>query len=541
MGILQEIKDRTTPIHPYSKQHMPVVANHNVVGPSGVLNAAQAKVQEEVGGHYDYRVVEQVIPSELPYAYVLVDQTTQRLQAQLDYRQKLSGIRLVPVTNMPDQESHLLHVPYISQEPLTRNPNGTHIEQYGLPYQATRKLKNKAEFHRWVVEQELGAHVPEFVVENWQNITASGLVMRDKIEQMYQNAQIKDYPVGLMIRSAEGDGQYGSGFIIELKEEKTVGNVTYYPGEIIFCPDGNWSEAKRFEPNDWEGVLQAAQSFVGTSMDTQKEPRVVMSRLLDVDSPGISAVITNGYFRPLNWNGQYFQDESTACKGTGNYSLLGNPDLQATFEQDSQNLFRHLWSHVVNAFPEAASSSAMINLDVMIMGPKEIRLWNAIINNDYLKDKYTKPSSVGYVGGNSINYQPRVCNPSVVHIAEVNPRLTNWTLTLIAHLQAISATPTIHSLAKAAQGNGTKILARDSWNMPEHLGPDDLPRIRQKLLKLHSELAVFGGGIILRMPTFPDAGIIVWQSQDTLTRDEYGDVFNILDIANQRLSSISNQ
>ena len=112
------------------------------------------------------------------------------------------------------------------------------------------------------------------------------------------------------------------------------------------------------------------------------------------------------------------------------------------------------------------------------------------------------------VDDDPITYRPRVCNPEVDLIAEINPRFTNWTLSVLEVMTALGLPPTVESLLRVASGDEYKVLARDAWPMPENVTVD---RARGELLELHRELMVYGGGIILKMPD-RKAGITAWSN-----------------------------
>lgn len=503
------------------------IAFHNVVGRGGVLWSASPEVQRAVGSHYTPRAADHLPPTrekfvvydaeELPESPREREKIIQKMIDQLEYRASLMGqqIHLISLQEAKTVISErALFVPYI-RSPGLEQIVGDKVEKiniYGLPGEITALLKNKAESHRLMRESPVTCnHLPEFVITHVERLPTVGLRMLRKIEEMYEEAGV-EYEVGLMIRAAEGDGNFGSGY---LRGFNRVTNLTLADGErtkvragdIVFFPDGRVPDSQSFTSyTSWESALDGVKTHIQKSMDIDKEPRVVLTRYLDLtDSPGLSLVIIDGTPHALPWNGQWQEPGESACTGTTFYNLKKDPrkeELKQKFEADTQEVFTDLIAEVLNRYGDNKKQgiNGMINMDIMIPGHRERILWERVMSNSRLRAKYgperTKPQV----------WEPRVYNPDSFLIAEINPRLTNWTAALLAVLHASRRQFTLKEILTIAGSEECQVLARDKWLIPDGVS---IETARDFLYELHvKKLDPFGGGFILRMPDKPYAGTI---------------------------------
>ncbi len=502
------------------------ILDHNVVGAGGVLWSIDPNTQEKVGGHYDPRAADQFLGNHNREAFVLT-QSPEDHQSQLDYRGAIGKVDLTAIRDVREitnPNGHVaLYVPYISRE-MPNFPTELNWKRYGLPYEITSLLKNKADFHDWLTQNDLEANTPNHVICEAKDITSSAEQMLLKIQSMYQEAKIDDqYPIGLMLRGAEGDGNYGAAKIVQSLHNQTIltkkGEVHVQAGQIMIMPDG---KKDNLEVHDnWQTALLLAQLHIKDSMNLDQESRVVMSRLIDLqDSPGMSAIIAGGTPHLFNWNGQWQEPGESACTGTTSPGLNGNNRLHELFLEETQAIFSTILSKQLEGRANRDEIYAMINIDLMIPGALEQKLW---------QKTQSRPSLHQYrnnLGKNNHNYQPRPYNPNIPLIAEINPRDTNWTLAVKSVLTALKRQATVQNMLALANGQDTKIIARDAWTLPG--GLTDMNLVRDEMLQLHHQLEKSGAGFILRMPGHPQAGAIGWTSEG-----HPSDVFNQ---ARERLS-----
>ena len=144
----------------------------------------------------------------------------------------------------------------------------------------TNVLKNKASFYQFTDELALpGFYPPDYTIANIFDVAQEAERFLQQIEEIYKTAGVAGmYPSGVMLRAAEEDGNYGCCLVYEDAEG------------IIVIPNGDADHAHRYRY--WREALVSSQEHLLTTMNVQKEMRVVMSRYIDfVDSPGMSVVI----------------------------------------------------------------------------------------------------------------------------------------------------------------------------------------------------------------------------------------------------------
>lgn len=485
-----------------------IVAWHNVVGKQGVLCASTEELEQVVGEHYAARAIDHI-----PYTanghierFVLTTEP-EMLGEQLDYRGQLSGLDFYPIRNLKELAERgitkALFVPYIN---LTSQkfPAEMAWETYGLPPEVTGALKDKADLHEWLMANGFEQHTPNYVISTANQIVENGLMMLPKIAEMYREFGVSDmYPLGLMIRGAHSDGNYGMASLRQAVRSESIDGCNVYKGEIILRRDGS-AVVEFFDR--WEDALQRAQDHISLNTPENGEYRVVMSRLIDLRmSPGLSAAIIGQEVYPFNFNGQYTEPGQTACVGTSTFKIsYGEKTASRTSEDyltQSQNILKRIMKHFL---ADKGHVNAMMNIDLMLTGMLEQMLWERARSSVFRRYKEN-------VGCCNADYEPRVYSTSDVLIAEINPRDTNWTLAMKAVLQARNMPCTIENLQILANGTGIKVVARDKWDVPETV---DWTTARTVLYDYHKRLAENGEGFILRMADRPAGVIMYTESED---------------------------
>jgi hypothetical protein len=214
-----------------------------------------------------------------------------------------------------------------------------------------------------------------------------------------------------------------------------------------------------------------AQQHLISTMDVQKETRVVISRYLDfVDSPGISVVLLDGEVASLRWNGQLQLKGSKACVGTSSYNpgSAALQHLQQLYEEPTAAFFEALLRRTAERCQiNFASIRGVANLDIMLPGPLEARL------------------------------QQRRKAPRVNYLAECNPRWTNYTDAILAVLGVTKREPTVANM-RAVIREGISTV--DKYPLPEHLDPTV---VREWIFERDALLQRDGTRIICRMAQKP--------------------------------------
>ena len=287
------------------------VGYHNVG--TGVLRASDKTTIDYVEAHYGQRCGH--LPLDAQRVCVLVHALTDEIHSHLKYLSQLFGKEIKAIT--PDQlqqeqkrfsECQALIVPYINV-PETEKRIQTELgaESWGITGDMVSFLKNKADFYQFIDEFELyGFRTPDYRVVHIADLHKEALGFLNTIEDIVKKASVPQYPLGVMLRAAESDGNYGCCLVYEQKNLVRV------------IPNGEVDHAAYYA--SWDEALTASQKHLAASMNQQKETRVVISRYLDMaDSPGMSVVIMNGQVESLGWNGQLQKDGSKACIGTSTY------------------------------------------------------------------------------------------------------------------------------------------------------------------------------------------------------------------------------
>ncbi len=475
-----------------------IVAWHNVAGRQGVLCAAADHITDAVGHHYNSRAADHVPYLPNVPVFVLADAPAEVAQ-QLDYRGEVAGMHFTPIHNTTDLAKlgirRALFLPYIR---LTDIELSDQIEwtRYGLPPQVIQHLKNKADMHQWLMDSGFIDHTLNFVACPIDDIPEVGATMLAQIATLYRELDMDHvYPLGIMVRGAQTDGNYGAGFLKELLQD--IG--PYRRGQIILKRDGKSADMDVFD--DWQSALLALRDHINHTTATHIENRVVMTRLLDIEvSPGMSAMLDNGILHPLAFNGQYTEPGAIACTGTCTLAAdIGEAKaevINALFLDQAQTLLRQILTRRFMPRSDVESIQAMLNIDMMVVGELERELWNRSDGTHWRHN----------IARINADYAPRPYDPALALFAEVNPRETNWTLAMKAVLQATRRPFTSGQLKAISWGQGVQVIARDMWRLPENV---DMNALREGLLDYHRQLAANEEGFILRMPDNP-AGVIMY-------------------------------
>src|SRR5947209_1530549 len=188
---------------------------HNVG--SGVLRASNETVVKKVELHYGERCGH--LPLEARNVHVLVDLPTPAIRSQMEYLSRLFGKAVTPVTSgefkaekkrAPEQVP--LVVPYVNvPETETFLQDELGAEAWGLPGKMTTVLKNKADFYHLVDEFGLdGFYPPDYTISSVYIVAEEARNFLCYVEDIYKQAGIAhSYPLGVMLRAAESDGNYG--------------------------------------------------------------------------------------------------------------------------------------------------------------------------------------------------------------------------------------------------------------------------------------------------------------------------------------------
>src|SRR6266568_1366958 len=351
-----------------SHEQMKLGVGYHNVG-TGVLRASNKTTVDYVEDHYGQRCGH--LPLDAQRVCVLVNAHTDEIHSHLKYLSQLFGKEINAIT--PDQlqqeqkrfsERQALIVPYINV-PETEKRIQTELgaESWGMKGDMVSFLKNKADFSK------------------------EALGFLNTIEDVVKKAGMSQYPLGVMLRAAESDGNYGCCLVYE--ENKLVRVV----------PNGEVEHAAYY--SSWREALAVSQKHITATMDQQKETRVVISRYIDmVDSPGMSVVIMDGRIESLGWNGQLQQNGSKACIGTSTYrpANASLARLQQQYEGRTLAYFDAILRQAAQKCGvDFASIRGVANIDIML--PSDLE------------------ETLQIKRGHKLSH----------YVAECNPRWTNYT------------------------------------------------------------------------------------------------------------------
>jgi len=319
-------------------------------------------------------------------------------------------------------------------------------------------LKNKADFYQFIDVFELdGFRTPDYRVVHIADLHKEALGFLNTIEDMVKKASVPQYPLGVMLRAAESDGNYGCCLVYEQKNLVRV------------IPNGEVDHAAYYA--SWDEALTVSQKHLAASMNQQKETRVVISRYLDMaDSPGMSVVIMNGQVESLGWNGQLQKDGSKTWIGTSTYRPA-NASL-ARLQQQCEGQTRVYFDAILRRAAQKcgvdfASMRGVANIDIMLPSDLEETLQK---KRGYKQSHY---------------------------IAECNPRWTNYTDAIMTIIGVNRKKQTISNMKAVIQEG---IATIDKYYLSEDI---DTQVVRECIFQRDEVLRQSGTRIICRMAKKP--------------------------------------
>jgi hypothetical protein len=440
------------------------VGFHNV-GIEGVLRASNETMVKKVQHYYGERCGH--LPLNATNIRALVDFPSDDIRAQMAYLSALVGKDVLPVTfdELKKEAARATEqtpfvVPYINLPELeTRLHNELGAASWGLPGTMTNVLKNKASFYQFTDEIGLqGFYPPDYTIANIFDVAQEAERFLRRIEEIYKEVGVAgSYPSGVVLRAAEEDGNYGCCVVYE------------DAGGIIVIPNGDADHAHRYRY--WREALASSQEHLLTTMNIQKEMRVVMSRYIDfVDSPGMSVVIMDDQVVSLGWNGQLQMPGSKACVGTSTYMPKSAymQRMQQEYEAQTAAFFEALLRRTAQKCGiDFGTIRGVANLDIMMPGELEKRLQRARKQ------------------------------PAGNYLAECNPRWTNYTDAIMTVLGANHKEQTIYNMQEVIQAG---ICTFDKYPLPEGIDPQ---RVRACIAERDAVAKQDGTRIICRMAKNP--------------------------------------
>ncbi len=437
---------------------------HNV-GTIGVLHALNETLFRQAELHYGERCGH--LPLDAHDVSILVRFPTPVVHTQVQYLSHLFGKKIsarsfdeFKVIARQITDSVPLVVPYINipeTEAYIRDELGAQV--WGLPARMTHLLKNKALFYQLADElAEEDFSPPDYTIVHVQDVAKEAETFLGKVEEIYKQAGVAQaYPLGVVLRAAESDGNIGCCLVYEKASA------------IIVVQNGDAEDVNSY--SCWRDALKQAQASLMAAMSPPKETRVVVSRFVNLaDSPGMSVVIMDGHVESLRWNGQYQKPGSMACIGTNTY-IPRNAYLQQMqnhYEDQTAAFFETFLRKVAERCGINFSSlRAVANVDIMI--PTELE-------KTLQKKRKQRP----------MNY-----------LAECNPRWTNYTDAIVTVLGVNRKEPTIQNMRAVIQAGISTI---DKYPLSANVDPHIL---RDQIFEIDQLLLQNGTRIICRMAKNP--------------------------------------
>jgi hypothetical protein len=435
---------------------------HNVG--TGVLRASDTATIEYVEAQYGQRCGH--IPLDAEEVGVLVEVRTTDIQTHLDYLSQLFGKKIKAITaselqheqrRLPGQPT--LIVPYINVPEAEKRIEGQlGAESWGMAADMVGLLKNKADFYQLLDEFNLdGFQTPDYRIAHVADLPRQALGFLGTVEELVKKAGVSRYPLGVMLRAAESDGNYGCSLVHEQGDRVRV------------VLNGEADHASYF--TNWDEALAVSQKHLASTMNQQREARIVVSRYLDMaDSPGMSVVVIDGQVESLGWNSQLQKKGSKACVGTSTYRAKNASlvRLQQEYEGQTADFFEKLLRKTAQKFGvDFASLRCVTNIDIMLPGKLEEQLQ---------KKRGQKP---------------------VRYIAECNPRWTNYTDAIMTIIGVSRKEQTIDTM-RAVIREG--IATIDKYHLPENADPRI---VREYILQRDEVLKREGTRVICRMAKNP--------------------------------------
>ncbi len=460
------------------------IAYHNVYH---VLPRADENTARHVRNHYGKRA------GAMDYGAreigALIHEPTQEHTKQAAYLQELVGrpFRVITPEELQKREKNsTLVVPYINMSVTENEIKQCNQETWGLPSQLIELIKNKALFHRLIEESSVeGFATPEFQIANKANVDEKAMKVLHKAEKMYDEANMPEYPRGVIIRSDHSDGNYGMAMIKQNHNH------------IYVALDGKPDYAQTFGVTDWESAVACAKTHLQTAVEGD-DTEFVVSRLIDRgDEPGLSLIITDGEVSSMGWNKQLLAEQSTACIGTSDYDTAikefsrdrssetgRNPqeifnekkNIQSQLQDKTAADFETFLREVcVKNDIDFATISGAVNVDIMLPGPMEKEL------------RRRQGKKAGY------------------YVAESNPRWTNYTDAIMLAVGANHMEPTVANM-KAIRDRG--ITSVDGYTS-EKVGNLDVLRNELLIVTADHREQEIPEMPILRMPDNPPGVVFV--------------------------------
>ena len=489
------------------------VGFHNV-GSEGVLRASNEAIIKRIQHYYGERCGH--LPLNATNIRALVDAPSEEICAQMAYLSTLFGKNIMPITFdelkqeiLGTNSSYALHpvslvgadssrpspidrlvadqiplvVPYINVPEIEiRLHNELNAQSWGLPGIMTNALKNKVNFYRLADEFNLpGFYPPDYTVAHIFDVAREAEKFLRRIEDIYQKAGVAGaYPLGVMLRASEEDGNYGCCLAYE------------DAGDIIVVEDGDAEHAHYYQ--HWQEALANSQEHLITTMNLQKETRVVISRYIDFeDSPGMSVVIMDDRVETLGWNGQLQKPGSKACVGTSTYIPKNTymQRMQQEYEAQTTAFFEALLRKTAQKCGiDFASIRAVANLDIMMPSELEKTL------------------------------QRQRKQPQGNYLAECNPRWTNYTDAIMVVLGANHKEQTISNMREVIQSG---IWSIDKHPLPQGLDPQI---VRAHVAERDTVLKQHGTRIICRMAKNPMG--LIFAGNLTQAQQEVNEILTLL-------------
>ncbi len=437
---------------------------HNIG--SGVLRASNKKMVDKLEAHYGERCGH--VPLDAEKVRVLVDVPTPAIEAQVAYLSQLFGKEIKAVTFEALRRENVsgeppLVVPYVNvPEAEQRVREAVGGESWGLPAKMVHILKNKADFYQLADELDLhGFRTPDYKISTIYDLHTDAWKFLAQIESLYSEAGVAStYPLGLVLRAAESDGNYGSSLLYARG------------GSILLLQDGDADGIQSYQ--DWNDALLAAQKNLTATMNLQKETRIVISRFVDMaDSPGMSVVLLEGHVESLRWNGQLQGPDSKACVGTSTYIPKNSylRDLQLRYEDQTTNFFTSLLKQTaLKCGSDFSALRGIANIDIILASEME---------RDLQRRRKQDPSASSH------------------YLAECNPRWTNYTDAIMAIIGVNRKEPTVNTMRTVIREG---IFTIDKSFLPAHVDP---AQVREYVWKIDDILKQDGTRIICRMTKNP--------------------------------------
>ena len=433
---------------------------HNI---NGILRFSNPTFVAKLASHYGERCGH--IPLDADKLRVLVEDATPAVESHMAYLSQICGkeIKAVTLASLRAETEPCerpLVVPYVNVPEA-----GEHVREeveadmWGLPSQMVHLLKNKADFYRLTDGLGPGGfRTPDYTIAALDELPTAAWNFLGSVEEIYKRAGLaSSYPLGIVLRAAESDGNYGSCLL-------------YARGTSVLTVSDGDADVIVSHP-DWRSALLAAQSSLAATMNVEKETRIVISRFIDMhDSPGLSVVMLDGHAESLRWNGQLQGLDSKACVGTSTYipATAHHSTLQQLHEDQTAHFFIELLKQTAQKCTiDFSTIRGLANIDIMLPGEAEVEL-----------QRQRKQAPTNY-------------------LAECNPRWTNYTDAIMVIIGANRQEPTIGNMQSVIQRDLSTI---DKFPLPAQL---DTSVVRDAIYDLDNILKQEGTRIICRMNKNP--------------------------------------